>query len=245
MAIAQVNSTASFAAASVTSISATATSLTAGNLIVVVARIGSADVWVSSITDTAGNVYNLAAMERGYASVTRMEMWYCQNALGNASNVVTANFSGSTSNNAIATVQYSGIALTNALDVSSSISTTSATVAVRAMTSTVANAVIVMAAEIDATATTWTAGSGFTTVVQDASHVVHLEDQIVSTIQSAITPTTTSSNSGTAKAGIAAFFHEPVSGGGGGGGLFGASPVYQSSGTNQPEVVVSGLAPGR
>ena len=77
-----------------TSISAPAITVVAGDLIVVGAgQLFDTDPYVTSFTDTAGNTYTLRANMDGERTD---RVGYCINALGNASNVITANFSDGT-----------------------------------------------------------------------------------------------------------------------------------------------------
>src|SRR5690242_18838592 len=116
MAIAPVNSSATFAAGSASSIAATATALTAGNLQIVGTRVNSPAIFVTGIADTATNLYRplMAVVDAGNA--TRLELWFALNTLGNVSNTITATFSGAVNSRGIAISQYSGLATQSPVD---------------------------------------------------------------------------------------------------------------------------------
>lgn len=183
------------------SMSLPATSLTAGNLITVSFTtfhfFGSAPTGV--VTDTAGNTYTLAVRQvesvNGWFSA---QIWYCENALGHASNVVTVTYSASSNNHTIISAQYSGIATTSVLDTttgneSGSTATTSYT-SPPYTTSNASALILAMFFQRSTFSSTFTAGSGFT--IQNYSQYTLIEDSVVSSIQTGATVSATSSNSG-------------------------------------------------
>src|SRR5580692_1006671 len=108
MAISFVNAAANFNGSSAASIAAPATSLTAGNLIVVAVRFGSTNIAnVSGISDTAGNAYRFVVST--ISNSAGVGLWYSANVSGNASNVVTASFSPNLAATSIVTMQFSGL----------------------------------------------------------------------------------------------------------------------------------------
>jgi hypothetical protein len=186
-----------------------ATALTAGNLFVVVGRGNNV---LLTPSDTAGNVFKPVGLIAS-ALGANLYMWYAPNCLGHASNVVTLSHSSKDFCAAL-TLQY---ASGGYLDVTANGTSLTSS----ALTTTIANEVIVMAADKDALATTWTAGSGFTIQVQDSSHVIVAQDKIVSSIQTAITPSLTNSSGTSNTCYISATFTEfPGGGSSGGGGSF-------------------------
>jgi hypothetical protein len=106
----RVNISTNQASASNTTIASTATSFTAGNVGVVMVfgydAGGGSGISVSGVTDTAGNTYVLCKYTD---SDSVMAMWSNTTTLGNASNVVTATFTGGVTNRMIIVVQYTGI----------------------------------------------------------------------------------------------------------------------------------------
>jgi len=81
-----------------TSLSLPAMSTTTGRFLFVTASHYTASVDVSSITDTAGNTYTKAGTTQGGDANQDNEVWYTASPItGNASNVVTINFSGTAS----------------------------------------------------------------------------------------------------------------------------------------------------
>lgn len=108
MAFGFVNTVGAFNDASGGSLSAAATSLTAGNLIVVWAIYTSATATTNIPTDTAGNVYVQATGGFSRQSSEVIDCWYAKNALGNAANVVQFTPSVNSTFRRIITQQYSG-----------------------------------------------------------------------------------------------------------------------------------------
>lgn len=179
-----------------TSLAFAAINVSTGNLMVIgiIINNGSA-ITISSITDTASNTYTQAIRDRQSAESTSLDIWYAQNVTGNASNVITANFSGSAGYAFMYAAQYSGAATASALDQTSTGYTTGTSVASSAFTTTQADEVLT-AIGYYSSADTPTAGSGYT-MVSDAALRCLYEYQIVSSIQSSVTAgySTTGSNS--------------------------------------------------
>lgn len=89
-----VNATSGTSDASSTTIAATAAAHTTGNANYV--DVGwSNNVTCSSVTDTAGNTYVSTGQKASNGTSDHSEVFYAENVTGNASNVVTAHFSGS------------------------------------------------------------------------------------------------------------------------------------------------------
>lgn len=101
-----------------TTIASAAMNLQAGNTVVVFVSTETAGSTVSSIADTAGNTYTSdAACKVTLASNGRGEMWYAKNTTANASNVVTATFSGSSTYRRIFASQIGGASTSAPFDV--------------------------------------------------------------------------------------------------------------------------------
>lgn len=107
MAVSQINGATINNAVAGASLVFAAQSATAGNDIIVNVSILDTTKSVTSITDTAGNSYALKASVNNGSSI-RIETWAAHSITGNASNVVTVNFSGNTLASA-AKEQYSGV----------------------------------------------------------------------------------------------------------------------------------------
>lgn len=190
MAIAYVNSAlGTFTDGPASSYAFPATSLTAGNLIVVGLRATRGSSIISSISDTAGNTYSQAgAGTQDAGGGTQLELWYAKNVSGNASNIVTVTLAASIQFIAGVTGQYSGIDTSSPLDTSAvgsanpSFSVTSAS-----FTTAQADELIVSFSQVAATGGTWTAGSGYTGRGSDNQKVTFLQDKIVSAIQTGVT----------------------------------------------------------
>ena len=80
---------------------------TAGNHIAVISRGGA----VTSVVDTAGNTY----VKAGGDADGVQELWYAENILGNASNVVTVNFAAATAYRDVTAIQHSGLRTSGSL----------------------------------------------------------------------------------------------------------------------------------
>jgi hypothetical protein len=94
------------------SVASASLSTTTGNaLVITITMANVANVTVSSVSDTAGDtfIHQATCYENFVANSIQSDIWYALNITGNASNIVTANFSTATQYPGIAQVQYSGI----------------------------------------------------------------------------------------------------------------------------------------
>lgn len=141
---------------------AAAFACTAGNLIcVAVNGWAPSGQTVSSVTDTAGNTYAKIGSVK-YGNNVQVEYWFAYNITGHAANVVQANWSAPTAYWAICAIQRSGHPTTNPLGVSTTPYVQAAGVgfAISPIFSTSqANEAVVAFAHVDASSTTWSAGS--------------------------------------------------------------------------------------
>ena len=176
-----------------------ATSLTTGNLIIVGFRTSQffAAAPTGTISDTAGNNYVLATSKTdGNTAWSAVYLYYCENAIGHASNVVTVTYSGGNSNNSgIFSAQYSGVALTGSKDTTNATnsgSTSSTSFTSGAFTTTQSDELII-AVGYSISATSFTAGTGY--FLQKQAGVIAYEDKIVSSIQTGITASMSCNNS--------------------------------------------------
>lgn len=131
-----------------------ATSLTAGNLIVVSIRWSSGSSTATSLTDTAGNTYTKIGTST--VGTEKVEMWYCANALGHATNVVQINFASSGSFVYARSCQWSGYGSTPFVTYDTSAGPASQTYVVNDLTTTAVDQLIVVAANIHTGGTNWT-----------------------------------------------------------------------------------------
>ncbi len=209
MSIAVVNTSSAVGAGAATNIASPATSLTAGNTIIVAIRRGSTTTAVNSVTDTAGNIYRNTHASLTTPSLSSLAIWYACNVTGNGSNVVTVNF-GSVSNRSITTIQVSGLAQfpLDTWNLSPVITGTTPTSA--ALTTTVSNEIIMVFGDNDVSGSAWSASAGYTLAVQDSSNFVGCAYQIVNTIQTGITPSIVSADNTNHKLAIALTFYVPV-----------------------------------
>lgn len=120
MAIVFINAAGGNATTSASTVASNALSVSAGNtLIVCVTNYTSNGAVVTGITDTAGNTYTRCGATVGGDAQHTQEIWYASNVIGNASNVVTVQFSALATYRTMAVVQYSGLAASNTYDVGS------------------------------------------------------------------------------------------------------------------------------
>ena len=208
--IARVNSTsAAVAAGAATTQSLTSFAVTTGNSIFVITRTD--DNPVTGVVDTAGNTYTLVGSENTY---TYFSMWKACSVAGNASDVITITYAGSSTYRASLAVQYSGIAAACQDQVATGSITLAATVTSGAFTTTQADEVIVAGVQVSNIGVTWTAGSTYTTNATE--DLLMIEDRIVSSIQTGITAAATSSDASSHKTIVVGTFVKAATGGGGG-----------------------------
>ena len=219
MPLTRVNTTsgADYTGSSSTTIAAAAASHTTGNMLIVGVRWGVANAF-STIADTAGNTYR--KIGRSGFSASAIELFVANNITGHATNVVTATVAPSNAFRGIVVAQYSGQAIASpVLDAMPSIdgftSASSGTSKTSLpFTTLIADELIVALSQVNSVGGTWTPDTGFSTAVQDASNVLYLQDRIVSSIQTGITVTCTSSQNAGVDL-LVATFTAPLTGGGG------------------------------
>lgn len=144
MAIAYVNSATGSADASSSTIATTAANHTTGNLLVAFVVWNHASNTLSSVSDTAGNTWTrITGTDALHGTADRCEMFYAKNITGNASNTVTATFSGGAAFRRIAVVQYSGVDTTAPLDQATKQTVTDTSITSPSFTTTSADEVII------------------------------------------------------------------------------------------------------
>jgi YD repeat-containing protein len=157
---------------------------TAGNLNLVVVSWGDSTTTVSSVTDTLGNTYSLAAGPTTVAGELTQAIYYTRN-IANAiagANHVTVTFNGVATGPDIRIAEYSGIAQRNPLDASASNTGSTATSSAGPLTTTNAHDLLIAANDVEASTTG--PGSGYTQRLSTPTYGDFLEDQTVTAIGS-------------------------------------------------------------
>ncbi|HXJ06004.1 MAG TPA: IPT/TIG domain-containing protein [Candidatus Acidoferrum sp.] len=151
---------------------------TAGNLNVVVVGWNDSTATVSSVTDSVGNSYVLAAVPVVQSSTASQAIYYAKNigSAGAGANTVTVAFSTPARHPDIRIAEYSGLDAANPLDTSAGAQGNTATSDSGLATTTNANDLLVGANTVQSTSVT--AGSGYTSrgITGDGDI---LEDQVV------------------------------------------------------------------
>jgi hypothetical protein len=169
---AYVNGTSGSADPSAATLALTAFSTTSGNAIIV----GAFDydgTSVSGVTDTASNTYVYCGKDPS----NYMEVWAAYNITGNSSNVITITWASATTARRGSAHQVSGIAASSAFDVFGHGSSTGTAVSTASVTTTQTHEYL-FGWMIEASSSTPTPGSGWTTRVDPAGSIWS-GDQIV------------------------------------------------------------------
>ncbi len=165
---------------------------TAGNLNVVVVGWNDTTRTVTNVTDSRGNTYVRAVGPTAVSGALSQSIYYAKNIVGAAAgaNVVTVQFSASAYYPDIRVLEYSGLDLTNPLDVTAAATGSTATSSSGAVTTTNANDLLV-GANMVATRTAG-AGAGFTSRIITVPDGDIAEDQVVTSVgsYSAVAPLT-------------------------------------------------------
>jgi hypothetical protein len=158
---------------------------TAGDLNVVIVGWGSSTATVGTVTDSSGNVYQLAVGPTVYSDqsgTTQQSIYYAANIAAAGANTVTVTFTTAAAWPDIRILEYSGIATTSPLDVTAGAAGSSTSASSGPATTTVMNGLIVGADD------TWThttgPGSGFTSRVITSPDGDIAEDKITTTVGS-------------------------------------------------------------
>lgn len=149
-----------------TSIVTTGTSHTAGNsLIALIAWGGSATI--SSISNTASDTFNLCTGTNGATPAgTNYAIYVAHSINGNASDVTTVSLSGSASYRSLIVVEYSGLDTTSTCETAAKGS--GGTTVTTASFSPAASGNLNIALGVPENSGNWTAGSGYTIVIEDS-----------------------------------------------------------------------------
>lgn len=213
MAIALV--TASEASKNASSVSSTTlafagTGNTAGNLLVCIFDIRISGVTISSLTDSAGNTWQQAHRSSVQGGNRVVDIWYAMNC-GSGANTITVNFSASTTC-LITLHEFSGAALTSALDqANSQVEATTTTHAAPSVTTTSAG-VAVGTTLTDGTSVTFTNGTGYSSLKEQDTARQNNEYKTVTNGEAVTAPCT--SNVTTIAIAAVVTFKEPAAGGG-------------------------------
>lgn len=151
---------------------------TAGNLNVVVVGWNDSTATVSSVVDTSGNIYSLAAAPVVQSGTATQAIYYAKNILGAGAgaNSVSVAFSAAARFVDIRVAEYSGLDTANPLDVSAGAQGTSSTANSGSVTTTNANDLLVGANLVQSSTTG--PGAGYTSrgITPDGDI---LEDRVV------------------------------------------------------------------
>ncbi len=148
---------------------------TAGNLNVVVIGWNNATSNIVSVTDTAGNTYQLAAPTTRRGTVSQA-IYYAKNIVAGA-NTVNVTFNASTPYVDVRIAEYAGLDRVNPLDVTRSASGVNGQVSSGAVTTTTARELLVGAGTTTGGFTG--AGSGYTSRIITQPDADILEDRVV------------------------------------------------------------------
>jgi hypothetical protein len=179
----------------VTSLATAGTSHTAGRALVALLRLGTVGATASGLNNTAGDTWTACAPIKT-GTMGSVQWWYTLNTAGNASDVVTANFSTSVYTSLIVG-EIAGIATSSAVDVCSGNTGNSGTgtaATASSFSTAQADEIILHGVIWGALSVTTTANSGYTAVA-DTDGMGGLQYRVVSSTQSGITPTLTLSSS--------------------------------------------------
>jgi hypothetical protein len=152
----------------------------AGDLNVVVVGWNDTTATVSSVTDTKGNVYTLAAGPTVVTGILTQSVYYAKNIAPAAAgaNTVTLKFSAIANYPDVRIAEYTGLDRNNPLDAAASATGNSATSDSGALTTTNANDLLVGANTV--ASSTSAAGTGYTRRIITNPDADILEDEIVS-----------------------------------------------------------------
>ena len=175
--------------------------VTTGNFVIVNLRCTqSSSVTISSVSDTAGNTWTVGS-KLNIGTNTMIQSAYAYNVTGNASDVITVNYSSTAGFAQIWADQFSGIQ-TSSTPFDSTATGTGGTSVTSGTYSTVQNNELAYAiASAESASGSWTAGTGFTAAqAAPASQGVasFSEYQIYSSIQSGVTASVSGNTTGAA-----------------------------------------------
>jgi hypothetical protein len=158
------------------------TAQSAGNLNVVVVGWNDSTATVSTLTDTAGNVYKLAVGPTAISGVESQSIYYASNiaAAAAGANVVTVTFSGAAAFPDIRILEYGGADPVNPVDVTAASSGSSSSSSSGSVTTTNASDLL-FGANLVQTITSGP-GSGFTSRLLTVPDSDIAEDQFVTAV---------------------------------------------------------------
>ena len=192
---------------SYTSFSATLSSATtSGNAIILGITFGNTNPTITA-TDTQGNTYSQAIKTYDSGHHQGAAILYATNIAGGPSTSVTVKFSGSVAYLALGIHEYSGIALTSALDVTAGALGSGSSLSSGLAVTTAGGDLIfgVGVEDSNGHGDTFTAGSGFTKRVDLGNAAAYADEDETQTSAGSIAASWTLSPSGSWIAGMAAF----------------------------------------
>jgi hypothetical protein len=186
-----------------TSISLGAYNQAAGNTIVVATELydpSTSGNALSSITDTAGNTYTPVFAGHGFSSGGTLwdQIWVASNCLGNAANIVKANYTGTVNFSTMAAYDLGG-ASNIVLDVSNTNTGNGTAGASSAYTTSTANEVLIaFISTVSGGLTTTAVNSGYTldngTIQGNSTNLTGIAHNVVNTLQTGAVVTFTNNN---------------------------------------------------
>jgi hypothetical protein len=172
--------------ASASSITTSAISHTAGNTLCVCVHQTDLIHLVTSVSNTAGDKFILVG-DATRNGVNHLYMYIARNIIGNASDVITVTFSGTSTSNALFSNEYSGVAHTLPVDGWQTTRTSSSNaLGFTVSTSYAANAIVACFGNDGTVNTSITAAAGFTLENSDTNNFSGIIDKVSSTIQSSV-----------------------------------------------------------
>lgn len=163
---------------SASSISTPAHSNAAGHGLGVFIRIGNGTTTVSSVTDTAGDTFTHATLADAVQDGSSTYLWYTCNTAGNANNVVTAALSSSVAFNTIQSFEFQNQNPSACYDNASSGTNTTSSFTVTATSFSVsASSLVAAVASNNCASGSWTAGTGYTILLNQTASGIGSEYQ--------------------------------------------------------------------
>jgi chitodextrinase len=145
--------------------------------VVVVGFWNDASVTVGTVSDSSGNVYQLAVGPTIYSGTATQAIYYAKNIVASSANTVTVSFNGAAAYPDIRILEYSGLDTNSPLDVTAAATGSGTLASSGAATTTFANELI-FGADLTGTHATG-AGAGFTSRVITVPDGDIAEDSIV------------------------------------------------------------------
>lgn len=175
------------AGASTTIATPGALNIALGDTVVVGVRMASNAFWVTGVTDGTNVLHHVGQVPLSGVSGVPYEIWICDNCAAVASATFTATFNTSSTNRGINATQWRSCSALSSLDTLSRFVTGAANITTAAITTAQANEVVITLGQINSLTSTWTATSGWTEAIRDASNVMFTQYKVVAAIQTGLT----------------------------------------------------------